>query len=81
MNIVRMAMISPHVVGDGRAVCRGTPSETRSARQAIRTIRSAPRLKQATWRRALIEAYPIVGLALFLAYFVWMVVSNMHFAR
>lgn len=81
MNIVRMATISPHVVGDSRAVYRGRSSESRRERHAKRTIRSAPRPQRATWRQALIEAYPIVGMALFLAYFVWMLVSNMHFAR
>lgn len=81
MNIVRMAMIAPHAVGDGRAVCRGRSSETRRARHAKCTIRSAPRPQRASWRQAMIEAYPIIGMALFLAYFVWMLVSNVHFAR
>lgn len=80
MNIVRMALISPHAVSDGRAVSHRRITETRSARDVKRVIQRTRRPRRAAWRQALIEAYPIVGMALFLAYFVWLLVSHIHFA-
>lgn len=64
MTMIRTAMVSPEILGR-------TNSFTHSISRSRNVVWRAPRAPRGGRRQALIEAYPIIGMAMLLAYFVW----------
>lgn len=73
MTMMRTAMISPEILGRTNT-CNHSFSRSR---EVVRRARRAP---CGGWRQALIEAYPIVGIAMLLAYFAWTLVARTYVA-
>ena len=73
MTMIRTAMISPEILGRTNSFSHNFSH----SRKVVRRARRAPRV---SWRQALIEAYPIVGMAMLLAYFVWTLVARTYVA-
>ena len=67
MTIMRTAMISPQIAGEGGAVHRLAATQVYEGTSRPRKIAQAA--SSSVWRRAVIEGYPIAGLALLIAYF------------
>ncbi len=73
MTMMRTAMISPEILGR-------TKSFNHSFSRSRKVARRAPRSPRVGWRQALIEAYPIIGIAMLLAYFAWTLVARTYVA-
>ncbi len=82
MALLRTATISPDVFRNARAIRRSGTRRIHSTPSALkRTVQRAPRADRVASRRAIIEAYPIVGIVLILGYFVWALLSHIYIAQ
>ena len=73
MSIVRMAMIPGHVYPAHRTLRR---RRTRESTSRLRKSASLGRQNRFEWRTLLAEAYPVMGLALIVAYVLWALLAG-----
>lgn len=77
MNIVRMATISPRIVGQRNAMGHRPATRVHSDARSKKREQHAP---PSAWRRVINESYPIAGMALLLAYFVRTLLASLCLA-
>ena len=73
MTMMRTVMMPPAIIGR-------TNSFSHNFSRSRKVVSRARRAPRGGWRQALIEAYPIVGMAMLLAYFAWALVARTYVA-
>lgn len=75
MSIVRMAMI-PGYVYPTQSVLR--PARKTGGANHLRQPRVTGRQNRFDWRRLVVEAYPVIGLAVIVGYVLWVLFLGAH---